>query len=57
MIVAGMDKFSVPLVAACVLAAAAFVAVVFVGVWISIGGGPWERFREVVKLVTTMRSS
>lgn len=55
MILTGMDKFFVPLAAACVLAAAAFVAVMFVGVWISAGGGPWERFRTVLELVTTMR--
>ena len=54
MIVRGMERFSVPPVAACVLAFAVLSAVVFVGGWISIGGGPWARFRVLLEWVAGM---
>lgn len=45
-----MNEFPVPPTAACVLAIAVLVVVVFVCTWISFGGGPWERFRNVLEL-------
>lgn len=57
MIVSGMDKFSVLVLAACVLAMAVPVSifVAFVGAWISFGGGPWERFYLVLEWAATLR--
>ncbi len=55
LIVVDMERFLVPPVAACVLAVAVLSAVMFVGVWISIGGSPWARFRELLEWVTVMR--
>lgn len=54
-IVRDMESFFVPPVASCVLAVAVLTAVVFVGVWVSIGGSPWGRFRELLEWVTVMR--
>ena len=45
-----MSRLSVPPAAAFVLAIAVLVSAVFVCVWISIGGGPWERFYSVLKI-------
>lgn len=52
-----MSRFSVPPAAAYVLAIAVLVLVVFVCVWISIGGGPWERFYSVLEVWTPIDSS
>lgn len=52
-----MSRFSVPPEAAFVLAIAVLVLVVFVCVWISIGGGPWERFYSVLEVWTSLDSS
>lgn len=53
--VRGMNRFSVPPAAACVLAIAVLVLVVCV--WISVGGGPWERFYSVLEVWTSIDSS
>lgn len=45
-----MNRFPVPPAAAFVLAFAVLVLIVFVCVWISIGGGPWERFHSMLEL-------
>ncbi len=52
-----MDKFSVLVLAACVLAMAVPVSILvaFVGAWISFGGGPWERFYLVLEWAATLR--
>lgn len=57
MIVSGMDKFSVLVFAACVLAMAvpASILVAFVGAWISFGGDPWERFYLVLEWAAALR--
>lgn len=52
-----MSRFSVPPEAAFVLAIAVLVLVVFVCVWISIGGGPWERFYNVLEVWTSIDTS
>lgn len=52
-----MDRFSLPPAAACVLAFALLILVVFVCVWISVGGGPWERFHNVLELWTASTRS
>lgn len=52
-----MDRFSMPPVAAGVLAFALLIFVVFVCVWISMGGGPWERFHSVLEIWTSIDSS
>ncbi len=53
-----MDKFSVLVLAACVLAMAVPVSILvaFVGAWISFGGDPWERFYLVLEWAATLRS-
>lgn len=52
-----MDKFSVLVLAACVLAMAVPVSILvaFVGAWISFGGDPWERFYLVLEWTATLR--
>lgn len=57
MIVSGMDKFSVLVLAACVLAMAVPVSILvaFVGAWISFGGEPWERFYLVLEWTAALR--
>ena len=52
-----MDKFSVLVLAACVLAMAVPVSILvaFVGAWISFGGAPWERFYLVLEWAATLR--
>lgn len=52
-----MNRFSVPREAAFVLAIAVLVLIVFACVWISVGGGPWERFYSVLEVWTSIDSS
>lgn len=52
-----MIRFSVPPAAVYVLAITMLVLVVFVCVWISIGGGPWERFYSVLEVWLSTDSS
>ena len=52
-----MSRFPMPPAAACVLAIAVLVLVVFLCVWISIGGGPWEQFYSVLEIWSSIDSS